>query len=258
MKRLFLGTVALLALAAVGAAGASAQPAPMNWSGLYIGGNGAFQSSNSNYKFDYDGSGGCSANTTSCNVFAPYPGGSFGQHSNGGGFGGQILFNVQAPSSHWAFGLEGSFSQPNLVVESTNVFGTALVNPTATYTSDLRSLITVTPRVGYVAGSTLLFVKGGLALARENTALTQSSAVEDCPCAFSGSHSFAGYTFGAGADLAIHPGWTAGIEYDFARLGSQHFGGATPATLIPTTTWPTGYTVNPDLSSVIVRVNYKL
>jgi len=258
MKRLFLGTVALLALAAVGVVGASAAPTPMNWTGIFIGANGAFQSSNADYKFGLEGSGGCQSNNIFCNVFAPYTGGHFGQHSNGQGFGGQVLFNIQNPTSHWAVGLEGSFSQPNLTVESKNVFGTGRVNATATYDTAVRSLITVTPRVGYATGSTLVFVKGGLALAREATALSQSSAVEGCPCAFSGSHYFSGYTFGAGADWAFHPGWTAGIEYDYARLGSQHFGGDTPATVQPTTTWATGYDVRSDLSSVVVRVNYKI
>ncbi len=105
MKKLLLGSAALLALSAASTAGAAdlmpykASPTPVlwNWSGLYIGGHvGSAVGLN--------------------NVADPLGPSIFGDNIHSPGYfgGGQIGYNWQAAASSWVFGIEADASLANL------------------------------------------------------------------------------------------------------------------------------------------------
>jgi outer membrane immunogenic protein len=77
----------------------------------------------------------------------------------------------------------------------------------------------VRPRLGYITGSWLFYVTGGLALAdvKLKTAYSDSNgnAISNDL-----SHTNAGWTVGAGLGYAFHRNWSVKAEYLYADLGS--------------------------------------
>jgi outer membrane immunogenic protein len=190
MKKFLLGTVALIALGATVPAFAADLaprtytkapayvPAPIyNWTGFYIGGH----------------VGGAFGGDN--NVFDP----AFGS-SNDGTFmgGGQIGYDYQfAPN--WVFGIEANYS----FLDTKSSFAN-------------RGLGSVTGRLGYTWGPTLLYVKGGYAWA--DTRFTNG---------FSGDNDRNGYTVGAGLEYMFTQNWSGKIEYQYYDFGNVNvFNGA--------------------------------
>jgi outer membrane immunogenic protein len=213
MKKLLLGTVALVALGATVpalAADLAARPAytkapayvqPIyNWTGFYIGGHigGAF-----------DGNNGFAGTTNNSN--------------NGRFLGGlQVGADYQfAPS--WVLGVEGQWSWlgNNNNGIAFNGAGAGFV-----YTNNQRGLGSVTGRVGYTWGPALLYVKGGYAYSDFNESLTFGGV----PQAFAlNSNHHNGYTVGAGLEYMFAQNWSAKVEYQYYDFGKTNF--VTPAVL---------------------------
>jgi outer membrane immunogenic protein len=204
MKRLLLGTVAMIAFAAPAFAAdlpartytkAPAYTAPevvYNWTGFYVGGNigGAFAGNNGLQGSDGRFMGGVQ-----------------------GGFDYQFATNwvIGAEAQYdWLTGSNGGVAFPGGTVVSGN--------------SD--QLGSVTGRLGYTWGPTLLYAKGGYAW-RDNPNVGVSFA--GVPVAFStdGSHRD-GYTVGAGLEYMFAPNWSAKIEYQYYNFGSTTFTGGPP------------------------------
>jgi outer membrane immunogenic protein len=82
---------------------------------------------------------------------------------------------------------------------------------------------TVTGRVGAAFDRLLLYGKGGLALAEDQSSITDALG-------FSSSTSFmrTGWTAGAGLEYALDHNWSAKIEYDYLGFGSQALNFNTP------------------------------
>lgn len=190
MKKILLGTVALIALGMSSSAFAAdlgarvytkappPPPAPIyNWTGFYIGAHigGAFGSDNT--------------------IFG---------NSNDARFlgGGQIGADYQfAPN--WVAGIEGQYSA---VANSNN----GLFRE--------RGLASVTGRLGYTWGPALLYVKGGYAYQdRSNNIGVIGSSDRD------------GYTVGAGLEYMFAPSWSAKVEYQYYDFGRVNFVRALPA-----------------------------
>jgi outer membrane immunogenic protein len=206
MKKLLLGTVALIALGATVPALAADlpartytkapayAPAPIyNWTGFYIGGNigGAFSSNNG-----FSGAGVVTSN------------------NNGAFMGGvQGGFDYQfAPT--WVIGGEIQYDWLSNSNETT-VFPRG-----ATYTLDQRSLGSVTARLGYTWGPTLLYVKGGYAYSDNSQSLTLGGL--GVPFTTTGNiHN--GYTVGAGLEYMFAQNWSAKIEYQYYDFGKTSF-----------------------------------
>lgn len=186
MKKFLLGTVALVALGMAlpaNAADLAARPytkapayvpAPIyNWTGFYIGGHvgGAFTGNSDNV---YDPS-----------VYS-------GRGNDGTFMGGvQIGYDNQfAPN--WVFGLEANYSflDTNSVVAN-------------------RGLGSVTGRLGYTWGPSLLYVKGGYAWA--DSRFTNG---------FAGNAGDSGYTVGAGLEYMFTQNWSGKIEYQYYDFGN--------------------------------------
>jgi outer membrane immunogenic protein len=223
MKKFLLATVAVVALGAtVPALAADLSAAPRtytkapayvqpiyNWTGFYIGGHvgGAFAGSNS-LQGDSRFLGGIQ-------------GGADYQFSN------NVVLGVEAEYS-WTGSNGGGVTFPG----GFNV------------TSNNNGLGSVTGRLGYSFGPTLLYAKGGYAFKDSDNV-----SVNGSPIGFttSGNHND-GYTVGAGLEYMFAPSWSAKIEYQYYNFGSTTF--QSPVAL-------TGVRFNDDEHTVKAGINYR-
>ena len=204
MKKLLLGTVALVALGAAPALAAdlAARPytkapayaAPVySWTGFYVGG---------------------------------HIGGAFGGNNNFAGFGGnndgRFLGGVQVGADYqfapnWVLGVEGQYSwlgDNNNVVTFTGA-GLGYV-----YTTNQRALGSVTGRLGYTWGPAMLYVKGGYAYSDNSETLVFGAT---SPAFTFDSGHRDGYTVGAGLEYMFAPNWSAKAEYMYYDFGNSRF-----------------------------------
>lgn len=200
MKKLLLGASALVAMAALSpsafAADLAARPytkAPVytapalvyNWTGFYIGG---------------------------------HVGGAFGDNSSLQGGSGRFLGGVQGGADYqfannWVIGIEAQYSW----MGSNN---TSLVFPGTgtTLSGGNDQLGSVTGRLGYAWGPTLLYAKGGYAWKdNNNLALTNAGIAQ--PLVVDGNRKD-GYTVGAGLEYMFTPNWSGKVEYQYYNFGS--------------------------------------
>jgi outer membrane immunogenic protein len=215
VRSVFAGGVAAAVLASVwinSAAAADLPPAPQpvpaamppaympasyNWSGFYIGGHLGGGFANSAWSDPFTG-----ANNT----------------FNSLGFlgGGQLGFNAQWNAL--VLGLEGDFTWTGagLKGHGTDSIGNS-INTTVNWTS------TVTGRIGAAFDSLLIYGKGGLALAQDQSSLTDLGGSTS-----STTFLRTGWTVGGGLEYALSNHWSARIEYDYLSFGSQNLNFTTP------------------------------
>jgi outer membrane immunogenic protein len=130
-------------------------------------------------------------------------GGAFRGNDNnilGGGNDGRFMGGVQAGydyqfASSWVFGLEANYSFLDT--------GSNFAN---------RGLGSVTGRLGYTWGPSLLYVKGGYAWA--DSRFTNG---------FSGNGGRDGYTVGGGLEYLFTRNWSGKIEYQYYDFGTTNF-----------------------------------
>jgi len=200
-----VGLAALLGLAEASAAADLPAALPVSttydWTGLHVGGHvGYRRGDGSNALFDPD-------STPS--------GAAFGSL-----FGGvQIGYDHLLPS-RILVGVEGDFSFPNFLddgIVTTRTTASSVVTEKLDFVSTLRG------RVGYGFDRLLVYATGGLAW-------SQARFLED-PGSISDEDKIlrmrVGWALGAGAELAIAPGWTARLEYLYDYLGKA--GGTFPS-----------------------------
>ncbi len=164
-----------------------------DWSGFYVGGHVGY-------------SRGYGSNT----LFDPNPtatGTSFGSLFGGMQFG----YNYRLPS-RLLVGIEGDISFPNYLDDG-NVASRS--TPSSAVSEKLDFVSTLRGRAGYAFDHWLFYATGGPAWSQarflEASGLTGN---EDKILRMR-----AGWALGAGAELAIAPGWTARFEYLYDRLG---------------------------------------
>ncbi len=200
MKRILLGTAAMLAFAAPAfAADLPARTytkAPVytppeavyNWTGFYIGGH----------------------------VGGAFPGNDSLESSNGRFLGGvQGGFDYQfAPN--WVAGVEAQYSW------LTGNSGSGMAFPAGTVvTGNTDQIGSVTGRFGYTWGPALLYAKGGYAW-RDNPNVGVGFAGSPVAFTTDGNHRD-GYTVGAGLEYMFAPNWSAKIEYQYYNFGNTTF-----------------------------------
>jgi outer membrane immunogenic protein len=197
MKKLLLGTVALVALGAAVPALAADLPArapytkapayvaPIyNWTGFYIGG---------------------------------HVGGAFAGSNSLTGSDGRLLGGVQGGADYqfatnWVLGIEAQYSW--LGNNNSAVFpGGTLV------TNNSDQLGSVTGRLGYAWGPALLYAKGGYAFKDGDHVLVAGSPFGVATT----GNTRDGYTVGAGLEYMFAPNWSAKIEYQYYNFGSTTF-----------------------------------
>ncbi|MBB5047859.1 outer membrane immunogenic protein [Rhodopseudomonas rhenobacensis] len=225
MKKLLLATAAMMVFAAPTFAAdlpartytkAPAYTAPevvYNWTGFYIGG---------------------------------HVGGAFAGDNNIGGRDGQFLGGVQAGADYqfarnWVVGVEAQYSWL-----PSNDNGGLLFAGNSLVTQDNRGLGSVTGRLGYSWGPTLLYAKGGYAY--RDSSLNVSNTAVGLPFTTSGNHRD-GYTVGAGLEYMFAPNWSAKVEYQYYDFGNTTFTGGPPDVV--------GASVRNDDHTVKAGLNYR-
>jgi high affinity Mn2+ porin len=164
-----------------------------DWSGLYAGGHVGY---GRGYGRD--------------TLFDPSPaaaGSSFGSLWGGLQFG----YNHLLPS-RLLIGIEGDISFPNYLDDG---IVAARSTPASAVTEKLDFVSTLRGRAGYAFDRWLLYATGGLAW-------SQARFLEDPNLAGNEDkvlRTRTGWAAGAGAELAIAPGWAARLEYLYDRLG---------------------------------------
>lgn len=222
MNKLILGVGALLLAATPSlAADLPARPytkapytvpqAVYSWTGFYIGGHigGAFSGDNS----------------------------LFGDNARfiGGVQGG---YDYQF-ASNWVIGIEAQYSW--MTRTNTN----ALLPGGNLLTDNDRGLGSVTGRLGYSWGPTLLYAKGGYAFRDNDLGVSAGGA----PVAFTTSGNRRdGYTVGAGLEYMFTPNWSAKAEYQYYNFGNTTLTG--PAAIA-------GTRFRDDDHTVKVGLNYR-
>jgi outer membrane immunogenic protein len=169
-----------LSLAPLYKAPPTEQPTPFDWSGFYFGINGGGGWGHSWWN----------ANTTAINL-------------GGGQAGGTAGYNYQIGKA--VVGVEGDIDWSGF-----NGGATSPGCPSGCATSD-SWLSTVRGRVGYSFGRFMPYVTGGLAVGDIRAATAGFSG---------GDTTNAGWTVGAGLELALPGNWTAKAEYLRVDLGS--------------------------------------
>jgi outer membrane immunogenic protein len=162
-------------------------PAVYNWSGFYIGAHAGGGFANSNWS---DPAGG--TNTVKSSGFL-----------GGGQVGANIQFNAVV------LGVEGDFSWLGMKGSGSDSAGNT-INSNVDWTS------TVTGRVGVAFDRLLVYGKGGVAFAREQTGFSDvfGNGASD-------TVTRTGWTAGAGLEYGLTKNWSARVEYDYLGFGSQ-------------------------------------
>jgi outer membrane immunogenic protein len=211
MKKFLLAGVALSALLG-GSAGAAdlARPVPVyapppvfvplfTWTGCYVGGNG----------------GGIWASNDWNDSFY----GDYGNNTASGGIGGlQGGCNYQVGA--WVFGLQGDYDWTSINNTSANPVLSNLTGLVITDQTQIKSLASVTGRVGYSWDRFLAYVKAGGAWMQGSYAFQ----VAGVPVA-TASQTQSGWTVGVGGEYAFLNWLTGFVEYDYYGFNSNNNSG---------------------------------
>jgi outer membrane immunogenic protein len=211
MKKMLLTGTALLTVVSGSAMAADLQrpapaPAPVytkapmmpvfTWTGCYVGGNG----------------GGLWAKKDWTNAL---PGPAESSVSvNSWLAGGQVGCNYQV--STWVFGIQGDYDWTNANASATDVFfGGATTDQTK-----IKSLASVTGRVGYAWDRFLGYVKGGGAWEQDEYSIS-GFTLAGLPTAATASETRTGWTIGVGGEYAFTNWLTGFAEYDYYDFGTK-------------------------------------
>jgi outer membrane immunogenic protein len=215
-------------------------PVPI-WSGFYIGIHGGY------------GWGDAEYNNNAPGYLIPGLAGTrFDHEIDGGKVGGHVGFNWQW--NQIVLGLEGSGTYTEIERTVTSPFF-----GTDTFSTELRALGTITPRLGFAAGNALFYVKGGVAFGDIETRAT--SFVAGAPVFVEASDTRVGWTVGGGLEYAVTPNWIFGIEgnyYDFGSIDVRdNVRLVSNGAVVPGALFSNNYDVDVNAISVMGRVSYK-
>jgi outer membrane immunogenic protein len=199
MKKMLLTGTALLTLVSGSAMAADlSRPAPapvytkapmmmpaFTWTGCYIGGNGGGLWA----KKDWTDAG---VAQSSVDV-------------SGGLAGGQVGCNYQVTT--WVFGIQGDYDWSSASSNATDGINIGLTD-----SSKIKSLASVTGRVGYAWDRYLGYVKGGGAWESSDFSITGLTTVSDTRT---------GWTIGVGGEYAFTDWLTGFVEYDYYDFGTK-------------------------------------
>jgi opacity protein-like surface antigen len=213
-----------------------AAAAPMNWTGLYVGGHMGGGWSNDHW---FDPFGPTLSEKGGLNAAG------FGDITHGTGplGGGQIGFNWQ--TGPWVFGLQADASGADLHGENTCFSGLGGVNCQRV----VNALGTLAGRVGYGWNRSLVYVKSGGAWA--NTAYSLNANTNALTLGSGTTRvNEGGWTIGGGIEYAFTDHWTVLAEYD-------HIGMPGRSVSFPTIADGTTISVRQSIEIFKLGMNYK-
>lgn len=189
--------------------------APNDWSGFYAGVLGGYGFGNMDIT-----SAGASTNTPSNGVLA----------------GLEIGANTQI--DNYVLGIEGDINWSGQS-GNTTCSGGGTCNTDFDWTGSVRA------RAGYAIDPALIYITGGVAVARANTSISPAIG------GTSGSYSdtYTGWTVGAGVETALTQHLSAKLEYDYSNFGDR----TAPANTLNTTSSTTSLTSH----AIKVGLNYR-
>ena len=172
-------------------------------------------------------------------------GGAFGSRSIFGNdtrfAGGLQVGGDYQFAPNWVVGIEGQYSWlgGNSHTAHFSTFNLA---------RDRKALGSITGRLGYAFGPTLLYVKGGYAY--QDTTYGVASLSEPVGVSFNGNKK-SGYTVGAGLEYLFAPNWSTKLEYQYYNFGRAHFIAADPVGIV------TARSFDNNVHSIKVGLNYR-
>jgi outer membrane immunogenic protein len=187
-------------------------PAPIpvwSWTGFYIGGNvgGAWAKSDWLEDPSLSGAGG------------PFPGfvdASINPASFVGG--GQVGFDYQ--TGRTVFGVQADADLTDNLKSTAGCFP-QFAGDSFTCMTNIKSIGTVTGRVGAAFDRTLLYVLGGIAWEREQLDNACPACNAGAPILFRAETTRNGWTVGAGVEYALAGNWSAFLQYNYMGFGTR-------------------------------------
>ncbi|MFG1418970.1 outer membrane beta-barrel protein [Xanthobacter sp. V0B-10] len=211
----------------------NAAPAPVSWTGLYVGG----------------ALGGGKGRST---YASPFPPPVSGDEADLGGALAGVAVGGDYQMGAFVFGVEATAAWADFVGTNT-CFSTAEAGSQSGFDcgSRVNALGTVTGRLGYAFDRTLVYARGGFAWDRQRDLFNNYNFVGQI---LRDNSTNTGWTLGAGVEYALLPNLSVGLEYKHLD-----FGGSSPFT---TTAPPSlaGVNLAPDglsLDTVALTVNYR-
>jgi opacity protein-like surface antigen len=180
--------------------------APMNWTGIYIGGHLGGGWSDDHWS---DPFGSAPSGFGAINI------GGFGDtiHSTGPLGGGQVGINWQ--TGQWVFGVQGDVSATDLRGDNTCFSGLGGIN----CQHIVNSISTVTGRIGFAWNRSLLYAKAGGAWTDTTYNLNGNTFNVTLGTGTTGITA-SGSVVGGGVEYALTDRWTTMFEYDHVDIGS--------------------------------------
>ena len=188
------------------AAAAEAPPAPapdFAWEGFYLGGHLGYAQMSGDFDL---GSNSC---VHCCEV----------QDLDSSGLIGGLQAGYNWRSGDWIFGVEADVSAVGISETSNNIVlnGVPSTRPSSTLAMDWKA--NLAPRVGILAGSTLIYAKAGLALAGVEVGHnTNSGSVYSSETGVR-----VGWMAGAGVEFELADNLTGKLEYNYQDYGTETY-----------------------------------
>jgi outer membrane immunogenic protein len=231
MKRYLLAGVVIVAAAdAAVAADMPVMRAPItvpvySWTGLYLGIHGGWGFGNVHF-----------SNSTL----------DIADHTMDGGLvGGHIGYNWQVGPS-WLIGLEASGTWSDVKKTAFGLLFPDILNSlNDQWTTEVKWLATVTPRIGVTISSWMWYLKGGVAFAE----LRHRFESPVGPASFEISDTKVGWTFGFGGEVLLASNWILGVEGNLYGFGHTRVSSGL-------TNFP-DHDVDVTMWSILGRISYK-
>ena len=257
MKKLLVVGLALGALVSPAVAAdmrVKALPPPpvavTSWTGCYIGGSMGSDWARSGWTYRNDNP------YSSVGPGAPIPAPDNGFNDMTSWIaGGQVGCNYEF-RSHLVAGIEVSGFGSDLNQTNSNSFQVFAPGSIQTVTTNIKSLYTVTGRLGYAFSPGWLgYAKAGFASARIDTSGQTNPPLPGFVLNWSTSQWHDGYVVGVGAERQLTKNITLGAEYNYIGLDTKdHIGAVSGGIIGPAN--QVVHSVNGNIQSVMVRVNY--
>jgi outer membrane immunogenic protein len=226
---LIASSVALISVLGVASASADDSVRPIDWSGLYVGGNVGGAWSDADLFFPF-GAGGTDLTIDSSGVVG-------GLHAGYQHQWGSTVFGFEASVSETS--LDGSGTKPISAVS-------CRVGIVVCRVTNVEWLTTAGLRLGYASGKWLLTLSGGYAGAE---VATDGVIVATGLPNYADSVWHDGWSGGVGAEYAMTSNWSLGLDYLHVGLGEQRHADSFGA--------GNRRDVELDIDAVRVRVSYR-